>query len=795
LAVRQASVRVYRLPVGLPMKDGMRIWGWRPSDGAAAVRVLLLSVLVFVLPMVVTLQLKHVGERGVQAERDLQTVVTELQVQDGLEWRAISGRVPSADLSGQLAGSRARAKALLAGSVAGGLRSDDAQVIAGDADTYSRAVDQELRLLSAAQPQEAEALDEQQVDPAFEHLRNDLANDAGKLSGRAARARRFSDVGLLVTVLLALGLTAVVQSRRKRAEVRRQAERAGEARYRALIDQSADLVLVTDRTGVVRFVSPSAQRLLAPTALDRPKPSGAADAAVDLIAAVAPTDRVGLLAALQAATPGEGSSVEVRVPRPDGTRTFEVTVVDLTDQASVGGLVLTAHDLTERLTLQREMEHRALLADRFAQALAGEQRTGTSTGLLLIDLDRFKEINDTFGHHYGDALLTQVGPRLTGVLRDVDTVARLGGDEFAVLLPDIRSVQDVTAVADKLQAALTAPFHVQGVDLDVEASIGAVLSGEHGTDPTSLLQRADIAMYVAKTQNLGVFAYNPAVDGHSPAELALLGDLRRALDTGQLLLHFQPKVSISTGEVIGAEALVRWQHPDHGLLFPDTFIPLAEHTGLIGPLTRYVLTAALTQARVWADAGRPLPVSVNLSARNLLDERLPAQVAELLAVHGVAPELLELEVTESAIMTEPARAQRLLEALAALGVRLSIDDFGAGYTSLGQLKTLPVTELKIDRSFVLTMTEDTSNALIVRSVVDLGHNLGLTLVAEGVETGQALTLLADYGCDVAQGYHLSRPITAAALDTWRTARHLPVSPHSATAATAVPAVPVQAVRS
>ncbi len=412
------------------------------------------------------------------------------------------------------------------------------------------------------------------------------------------------------------------------------------------------------------------------------------------------------------------------------------------------------------------LPNRTLLADRFSQALRADTRTGTSTGLLLTDLDRFKEINDTFGHHYGDELLRQVGPRMASVLRDVDTVARLGGDEFAVLLPEVHSVDDALTVAGKLREALERPFQVEGVDLDVEASIGVVRSGEHGEDATVLLQRADIAMYIAKTQQVGVFAYDPTADGHSPAKLALHGDLRRALDRGELVLHFQPKLSISTGDVVSAEALVRWQHPERGLLFPDTFIPLAEHTGLIGPLTRYVLDAAITQARVWADAGRALAVSVNLSARNLLDETLPTHVAELLAAHDVPAALLELEVTESALMTEPARAQQLLEQLAGLGVRISIDDFGAGYTSLGQLKTLPVDELKIDKAFVLTMTEDRSNSLIVHSIVDLGHNLGLTIVAEGVETEQALAALRAFGCDVAQGYHLSRPVPVAALDAW-----------------------------
>lgn len=412
------------------------------------------------------------------------------------------------------------------------------------------------------------------------------------------------------------------------------------------------------------------------------------------------------------------------------------------------------------------LPNRSLLFDRFGQALLAERHAGKTVGLLLIDLDRFKEINDTFGHPYGDALLTQIGPRLRRELREVDTVARLGGDEFAVVLPGIDDLNAAMAVAAQLRAALERPFIVEDVALDVEASVGVVLSGEHGADPTTLVQRADIAMYIAKVQNLGVFAYDPDVDGHTPAKLALLGELRRALNRGELTLHYQPKVSIRTAEVVGVEALVRWEHPDRGMILPDAFIPLAEHTGLIGPLTTYVFGAALAQARIWMDAGRPLSVSVNLSARSLLDERLAGQVADLLDQHCVPARLLQLEVTESALMTEPDRAQRLLQALSALGIRLSIDDFGAGYTSLGQLKNLPISELKIDKSFIVTMREDPSDALIVQSIVDLGHNLGLTIVAEGVETAALLDDLASFSCDIAQGDYVSCPLTPAAFDLW-----------------------------
>jgi diguanylate cyclase len=429
------------------------------------------------------------------------------------------------------------------------------------------------------------------------------------------------------------------------------------------------------------------------------------------------------------------------------------------------------------------LPNRVLLSDRFEQALRVNCRNMHRTGLLLIDLDRFKEINDTLGHHYGDELLMQIGPRLATALRDVDTVARLGGDEFAVLLPEADTAGGAVAVAARLRDALGMPFVVNGVELGIDASIGVVVSGDHGEDVNTLLQRADIAMYVAKEQGIGVCAYDPSIDGHSRDRLSLLGELRHALDRGEFFLHYQPKVSLSTGELCGVEALIRWQHPTRGLVPPDDFIPLAEHTALIGPLTSRVLDLALSQVRAWLDAGYRVPVAVNLSARNMLDEGLPDEVIARLAQHDVPAALLELEITESAIMTEAARARELLTRLHDYGIRIAIDDFGAGYTSLSQLKTLPVSELKVDRSFVMTMDTDPANALIVRSVIDLGHNLGLTAIAEGVETAAAMATLADYGCDIAQGYHLCRPGPAEALGRWLESSSSPDAMGSVEAAT------------
>ncbi|MGZ4807235.1 MAG: putative bifunctional diguanylate cyclase/phosphodiesterase, partial [Ilumatobacteraceae bacterium] len=414
------------------------------------------------------------------------------------------------------------------------------------------------------------------------------------------------------------------------------------------------------------------------------------------------------------------------------------------------------HSLPDALT---GLPNRTRLAERFAHALDAGRRDNHSSALLLVDLDRFKEVNDTLGHDVGDKLLTLIGPRLATVVPEIATIARLGGDEFAVLLPHVDGLTMAIDVAAEVNHALSTPFEVEGIDLSVEASIGVVMSGIHGGDAASLIQHADVAMYVAKDQGIGVFAYRPDLDLHTPARLALLGELRRALESSDFELHYQPQVSLSSGEFFGAEALVRWRHPTRGLVMPNDFIPLAEHTAFIGPLTTRVLTIALTQVRQWLDAGHRIRVSVNISARNLADDRFVDEVIDLLDRHRVPTDLLGLELTESAIIAEPIAARQALMRLHEHGIHIAIDDFGAGYTSLSQLGSLPVTELKIDWSFVSTMDTDSGNGLIVRSVIDLGHNLGLRVIAEGVETEHVLSILADEGCDIAQGYLLARPLT------------------------------------
>ncbi|MEX5718852.1 putative bifunctional diguanylate cyclase/phosphodiesterase [Geodermatophilus maliterrae] len=426
------------------------------------------------------------------------------------------------------------------------------------------------------------------------------------------------------------------------------------------------------------------------------------------------------------------------------------------------------------------LPNRTLLRQRVTEALAGAD----GAALTLIDLDRFKDINDTLGHAHGDVVLQAVSTRLQRAVRATDTVARLGGDEFAILLPSTAGPDDARELATRALAAMEAPIEVDGASLDVDASIGIALSGVHGDDVESLLRGADIAMYTAKDRGLGVCVFDADLDDHSVERLGLLGQLRRAIDNRELVLHFQPTVSLPGGRLRGVEALVRWQHPERGLLPPGEFIPLAERTPLIRPLTRYVIDAALEQCARWRDAGLSLGVAVNVSVPNLVDERFVHEVRELLGRWRLPASSLELEVTEGAIMADPDRARRVLGRLAECGVTLSIDDFGAGFTAPAHLKDLPVHQLKIDRSFVARMAVDPRSALIVRSVVELGHNLGLTTVAEGVEDQRTWDRLEELGCDVAQGWLVRRAVPADGLEAWLDASGSAAVPDLAAAGTA-----------
>src|SRR4051794_25699153 len=408
------------------------------------------------------------------------------------------------------------------------------------------------------------------------------------------------------------------------------------------------------------------------------------------------------------------------------------------------------------------LPNRSLFSHRIDQVLTGRRGDWTAA-VMLIDLDHFKEINDTLGHHAGDRLLQEVAQRLRASLDEQDTVARLGGDEFGVLLPDLPDDESASAVAQHLLVQMRDPFLIDGLTLEVDASIGIACAPEHGSDVEQLNQRADIAMYAAKEGGRGHVMFEPQLDRYSPRRLSLAGSLRSAIADGEIVLFFQPKAELTTGKIVGVEALARWQHPRLGLIGPSEFVPIAEQTGLIGPLTSHVLEQALRQVREWFEQGEELSVAVNLSARSFLDAQLAVEIPRLLEATGVDARLLELEITESMLMLDPARAKATLERLSAIGLSLSVDDFGTGYSSLANLKRLPVDGIKIDKSFVIDMPHDASDAAIVRSTIDLAHNLGLRVVAEGVESHEAWRRLEDLGCDLAQGFHVSRPVPAEAM--------------------------------
>jgi diguanylate cyclase (GGDEF)-like protein/PAS domain S-box-containing protein len=475
---------------------------------------------------------------------------------------------------------------------------------------------------------------------------------------------------------------------------------------------------------------------------------------------------------------------QVPFPRADGIEGyFSVRMFPLPDRCA--GLV--SEDVTDQRQAEQALRHlalhdsltglpnRSLLQDRVATSLAAARRTGQSVALLVMDLDQFKEINDTLGHPMGDRMLEQVGARLATVLRDCDTVARLGGDEFAVLLTVDAGRGNAERVAIRIRDALAEPFDLVGIAVQTAASVGIVLSPEHGTDAETLTQRADIAMYNAKRSGRGYAFYAPEDDRSSLRRLALVGELRRALDRDELVLHYQPQVDVTTGRVVGVEALVRWQHPDHGLLPPSEFIELAEVSGTIQPLTKWVVRTAVAQAAALVAAGHPLVMSANVSARNLYDPDLVKGIGEDLAAFGLPPELLMLELTESELVDDPSQVMTVLSLVSGMGVRLAIDDFGTGWSSLANLTRLPMQQIKIDRSFVSQMLQGGDDAVIVRSIVDLGHNLGLAVVAEGVEDERTLAALAALGCDQAQGYLLSRPVPADQLLTWLDNRRLVAS--------------------
>jgi diguanylate cyclase (GGDEF)-like protein/PAS domain S-box-containing protein len=466
------------------------------------------------------------------------------------------------------------------------------------------------------------------------------------------------------------------------------------------------------------------------------------------------------------------------ISRPDGSKVyleFGVSRMQFGDEL-VG--IAIVRDITDRRVQQRELEHRALhdaltglpnrvlLIDRMESALALGERLRKPLALLMLDLDRFKEVNDTLGHSAGDALLSEVANRLSAAQRSMDTIARLGGDEFAVLLPSISQLQDAIDVALRMVQVIRAPFQFNGLVIEVGVSIGIALAPDHARERDKLLQCADVAMYAAKQEQKDFAVYNQDKDHNSIRHLTITGQLRRAIENKEIFLLYQPQIDFPSLQSKSAEALARWDHPVHGPVSPIEFILHAERTGLIHDLTVLILDTAIGQVAKWQQQGLEIRVAINISAKALHDTAFPQLVADTLSHANVGANLVTLEITESAIMCDPAKALRVARTITEMGLYLSVDDFGTGYSSLSYLSNLPANELKIDRSFVSRMTQKSKDAAIVQSTIDLAHNLGLKVVAEGVENLEIFKQLVFLGCDVGQGYYVCKPTRADDLAAW-----------------------------
>ena len=560
-----------------------------------------------------------------------------------------------------------------------------------------------------------------------------------------------------------------------------EALRESEARLRALLSSLDDLVFELDRDGTYLGVwTTSDELLVAPRSELLGRNIGefmGEDLAVELIRSIRRVLKT-----------GEPHVIEYPLDVEAGTRWFEGRIAPIIGQEGPRTVCFLARDVTgtklveqARADAEARLRHQALhdgltglpnrthFHEHLEQELWKRRRTHDGLAVLMLDLDRFKEINDTLGHAAGDLVLQEVARRLPSVTREGDLIARLGGDEFALLLQH-SSDKDAASVALRVRRCVEDSVDVDGVLLNVDISTGIAVYPLDGCDADSLLRRADVAMYVAKRRNAGIAPYDRSLDHHEPDQLALVGELRGALERDELVLYYQPVLDLSTGAVRKVEALVRWLHPERGLLSPDQFIPLVRESAIVTSLTRCVLDQALAQCRRWLDGGRELGVAVNVSMRDLIDVAFPDEVAELLSAHGLSPDRLSLEITERSVMADPRRTILILDRLSEMGVHLSIDDFGTGYSSLTYLIRLPVDEVKIDRSFVTNMTSMPDEEAVVRSTVELAKSLHKVVVAEGVETLQVLSRLKDLGCDAAQGFYMSRPLPADELDRWLSSR-------------------------
>ena len=643
------------------------------------------------------------------------------------------------------------------------------------------AVDEAFALLASGRLDQARAVAPR--GPGLEEVSQALGLAAGVWAGALERSHRALAMGVAIFAGLSgaamglLGFRVVRLGRSYRRLVsEEQTLRASEERFRALVQHAADVILVLEVDGTVRHVSPAVRSVLGYDP-DRLVGTRGWTLVHEGDAQSAQAFHAELLD-----TRGGTRSVELRWQHREGSwRWLEVKGTNLLHQPEVRGIVLNARDISRHKSLEQQLVQRALhdqltglpnrmlFMDRLEQALERCARRGKFAAVLFLDLDRFKLVNDNFGHDRGDQLLVQVAERLRTCLRRVDTIARIGGDEFTVLLEEVGSAGDAALVADRIIEAFRASFRIESQEIFVGTSIGIALGApDQGTTAQGLLRNADIAMYRAKANGRACFeVFKSSMRETVRGRLKMEAELRRALDRGELRLHYQPQVDLRTSRIVGLEALVRWEHPERGLVPPGSFIPMAEETGLILPIGRWVLETACRQAAIWradAEIGLELVMAVNLSPRQFRHPRLVADVGQVLAESGLDASGLEVEITEGTAMGDADGTVKVLEHLKAIGIRLAIDDFGTGYSSLSYLKRFPIDVLKVDRSFVAGLPANRGDAAIVRAVVGLTRALGLKAVAEGVETQDQLAELRGLGCDQGQGYFFGRPVATEVAD-------------------------------